>query len=446
MTTRIVILGGGAAGLTTARELQKRRPPHSASITLIDQSPYYTYQPFLPEVAGGHIAARDVTVNLSTALRRAKVIEGTVNGLDVTAKRVTVSTPDGKSKSVPYDQLVVALGAVTRTFPTPGLSENGIGFKSVEEAQYVRDRILGNIAEAASVSDQALRRKLLTTVFVGGGYTGVEALAELDDVARSAIAGYPSLQRAEHHFVLVEALDRVAPEVGPELSQWTLGQLRERGIDIRLNTTMPSCVDGIVELSDGDTIPAGTIVWTAGVKPNPVLGDMGLPLGPKGHVIVNPTLQVTTEDGTPLDGVWALGDGAQVPNLLAETQPAFYPPNAQNAVRQAVTVADNIIAALSNDPLSQYRHESLGTVASYGVGKGAGSIMGLSLKNLPAWLAHRSYHLYAMPTLNRKVRILSGWITNFIAGRDATPLVGLGDPRAGFVKVTPPVSAEKAAK
>ncbi|ROS62437.1 NADH dehydrogenase [Frigoribacterium sp. PhB160] len=443
MTQRIVILGGGSAGLTTALALQRRRPPQSASITLVDQAPYFTYQPFLPEVAGGHIAPRDVTVPLRKTLKKTKVVEAAVTGLDSTAKTVQVTTADGEVSDIAYDQLVVALGAVTRTFPTPGLAENGVGFKSVEEAQYVRDRILGNIAEAASVTDPATRRRLMTVVFVGGGYTGVEAMAELDDAAKAAVDEYPTLSRDELRFVLVEALDRVAPEVGPELSKWTLGHLRGRGIDIRLKTTMPSCVDGDVVLSDGETIPAGTIVWTAGVKPNPVLGDMGLPLGPKGHVNVRATLQVESEDGTPLDGVWALGDGAQVPDLTAEKQPAYYPPNAQNAVRQAVTVADNVIATLSGAPVTEYRHESVGTVASFGIAKGAANLKGVQLKNLPAWLAHRGYHLYAMPTLNRRWRILTGWITNFVGGRDQTPMVGMSDPRAGFLKVTPKVDATK---
>jgi NADH dehydrogenase len=446
MTTRIVILGGGSAGLTTALELQKRRPPQNASITLVDQAPYFTYQPFLPEVAGGHIAPRDVTVPLRKALRKTKVVEASVSGHDREAKTVSVTTADGATSTIPYDQLVVALGAVTRTFPTPGLAENGVGFKSVEEAQYVRDRILGNIAEAASVTDPATRRKLLTVVFVGGGYTGVEAMAELDDAAKAAVDSFPNLSRDELRFVLVEALDRVAPEVGPELSKWTLGHLRSRGIDIRLKTTMPSCVDGDVVLSDGETIPAGTIVWTAGVKPNPVLADLGLPLGPRGHVNVSATLQVQTDEGAVLDGVWSLGDGAQVPNLLSEQQPAYYPPNAQNAVRQAVTVADNIIAQLSGQPIAEYRHESVGTVASFGIGKGAANIKNVQMKNVPAWLAHRGYHLYAMPTLNRKWRILTGWITNFVGGRDQTPLVGMADPRAGFLKVTPSISADDAAK
>jgi NADH dehydrogenase len=268
-------------------------------------------------------------------------------------------------------------------------------------------------------------------------------MAELDDAAKAAINGYRSLSREELSFVLVEALDRVAPEVGPELSQWTLGQLRVRGIDIRLNTTMPSCIDGNVVLSDGEAIPAGAIVWTAGVKPNPVLTELNLPLGPKGHVNVNATLQVETNDGVKIDGVWALGDGAQVPNLLAATQPAYYPPNAQNAVRQARTVSANILAIMTGRPVVEYRHKSLGTVASFGIGKGAGIVKGIKLKNVPAWLAHRGYHLYAMPTTNRKMRILAGWMTNLIAGGDTTPIVGRSNPRASFLKTTPVVTKQK---
>lgn len=435
MTTRIVILGGGSAGLHTALALQKKRPPQSASITVIDPSPYMTYQPFLPEVAGGHIDPRDVTVPLRKTLRRSKFIQGAMTGIDTAAKKVTVAHVDGQTSDVAYDHLVVAIGAVTRTFPTPGLAENAVGFKTVEEASYVRNRILSNIEKAAATDDPAERAKLLTILFVGGGYTGVEALGELNDAANAAVDQYPNLSRHELRFVLVEALDRVAPEVGPELSKWTLGALRARGIDIRLKTTMPSCENGDCVLSDGETIPAGTIVWTAGVKPNPALDATDLPRGPKGHVNANAKLEVVSEDGKRVDGVWALGDNAQVPDLTAAKQPAYYPPNAQNAVRQAVTVADNILASMAGEPLVEYRHESVGTVASYGIGKGAALIQGVHLKNVLAWLAHRGYHLLAMPTYTRKWRILTGWITNFVSGRDETTLENMNDPRAQFVSL-----------
>ena len=440
-TTRILILGGGYVGLYTAWGLEKRRSLAPIDVTIVEPNPYMTYQPLLPEVAGGHVQPRHVTVPLISALKRTRVIRGSITGVSLEERTASVAALDGSTRTIPFDQVVFALGAVTRTFPTPGLAEHGIGFKTLEEAAHLRDRVIENIARAALTTDAAERRRLLTFVFVGGGYTGVEALSELLDLSRRTLAAQPSLSMGDVTWHLVEALDRVAPEVGPELSKWTLGKLRSRGIDVRLKTTMPSCVDADVVLSDGETIPAGTIVWTAGVKPNPVLADLGLPLGPKGHLNVTSNLQVATEDGTVLDGVWGLGDAAQVPNLLSTTQPAYYPPNAQNAVRQAALVADNVLATLAGGELAEYRHESVGTVASYGIGKGAGILKGVKVTNVVAWLAHRGYHLYAMPTVNRKWRILSGWVTNFVGGRDQTPIKALADPRAGFLEVTKKVDA-----
>jgi NADH dehydrogenase len=429
----VLVLGGGSAGYSTVLHLQKHATTVPMRITLVDANTYYTYLPFLPEVAGGHISPRDVTVELRRALKKTRVIQGKVTGVDSKAKTVAVATAGGDDRTLGYDQLVVALGSVTRVFKTPGLVENAVGFKTVEEAAFVRSKLLDNIAKAAATRDEEERRKLLTSIFIGGGYTGVEAIGELFDVSQAAIASYPSLAGEQPRWVLIDALDRVAPEVGPELSKWTLESLRARGIDVRLKTTMPSCEGGVVKLSDGDEFAAGLIVWTAGVKPNPLLDATDLPRGPKGHLAANAKLQVENEDTHEVtSGVWGLGDVAQVPDLTAEKQPAYYPPNAQNAVRQAVTVADNIVATITGKPLEEYRHASIGTVASYGIGKGAANIKGVKMTNLLAWMAHRSYHVYAMPTLNRKVRIVLGWVTGIVAGRDSTSMIKEADPRRSF--------------
>jgi NADH:ubiquinone reductase (H+-translocating) len=427
--TRVVVVGGGMAGYTVAKDLEKHRAA-GVEVTVINPKPYYTYLPFLPEVAGGHIDPQNVTVQLRSALPHAKVVLGAMTAMDPEAKTITVTGEGGKTTELPYDQAVIAMGSVTRTFPTPGLAEFGVGFKTVEEAVFTRSTLLANIAEAAATEDRAARRKLMTVVFVGGGYTGVEAMCELLEAARAAVRSYDSLSMADLRFVLVEALDRVAPEVGPQLSAWTLKQLRHRGIDVRLKTTMPSCEDGVAKLSDGEEVPAGLIAWTAGVKPNPSLADTGLPLGPRGHVNVKPTLQVAQEDGTPVDGVFALGDNAQVPDLVAEKQPAWCVPNAQHAVRQAQVAALNVVAASTGAPLTQYRHESIGTVASYGLGHGAANVKGIKLTELPAWFMHRAYHVYAMPTLTRRWRILSGWFSNDLGSTDVTSLAAVEDPRA----------------
>ncbi|PZF65124.1 pyridine nucleotide-disulfide oxidoreductase [Curtobacterium sp. MCBD17_013] len=430
----VLVLGGGSGGYSTVLHLQKQATTVPMRITLVDQNTYYTYLPFLPEVAGGHIAPRDVTVELRRALRRTRVIQGKVTGIDSTAKTVSVATAGGDDRTLGYDHVVVALGSVTRVFPTPGLEEHAVGFKSVEEAAFVRAKLLDNIAKAAATRDEEERRKLLTSIFIGGGYTGVEAIGELFDVSQAAIATYPSLAGEQPRWVLIDALDRVAPEVGPDLSKWTLESLRTRGIDVRLKTTMPSCEGGVVKLSDGDEFAAGLIVWTAGVKPNPVLDNTDLPRGPKGHLACNAKLQVEDEQTHEVvEGAWGLGDAAQVPDLTAEKQPAYYPPNAQNAVRQAVVVADNIVATITGQPIREYRHVSIGSVASYGIAKGAANIKGIKMTNLPAWAAHRAYHVYAMPTLNRKARIVIGWLTGAVSGRDSTSLIKETDPRREFV-------------
>ncbi|NQX37058.1 NAD(P)/FAD-dependent oxidoreductase [Herbiconiux sp. VKM Ac-2851] len=428
---KILILGGGYGGLCAARTLQ-RESTAPLAITVVDPSPYMTYQPLLPEVAGGHVHPGDVTIPLRRALRRCRIVRGSVVGMDTSAKGVTVRRIDGSEAVLPYDQVVVAMGAVTRVFPTPGLEEFGIGFKTVEEAVFAHNHVLEQISLAANTPDDDERRRALTIFFVGAGYTGVEALSELQKLSLLALQDYPQLNRGELRWILIEALDRVAPEVGPELSAWTLKHLRGQGIDVRLKTTVKSCEGGDVVLSTGETISANTLIWTAGVQPNPILEATDLPRGPKGHVMADATLAVVRDDGSRVDGVWAIGDIAQIPDLTASEQPAYYPPNAQNAMRQGPVVARNILATLRREAVEEYRHPSLGTVASFGIATGAANIKGVKLRGLPAWLAHRGYHLLALPTFRKKVRVLLGWVAEALTGSETTPLRTLEHPRRAF--------------
>jgi NADH dehydrogenase len=428
---KVLILGGGYAGLMTARTLQ-RRSAHPVDVTVVDPNAYMTYQPLLPEVAGGHVAPADVAVSLRRALPRCRVIQGSVVSVDSARRVARVRKADDSDIDLGWDHLVIALGSISRVFPTPGLEENAIGFKTAEEAVFLHDHVIDQVALAATTDDPEERRRALTFVFVGAGYTGVEALSELHNLSRLAVREHPELDEDELRWVLIEALDRVAPEVGPALSQWTLAHLRQTGVDVRFTTTVSSCVDGVVELSTGDSIPANTIVWTAGVQPNPVLGATDLPRGPKGHVIADAGLRVTREDGTPVAGVWAVGDVAQIPDLTAAEQPAYYPPNAQNAMRQGPVAARNIIATIVGGALEEYRHPSLGTVASYGIATGAANIKGLQFKGLPAWLAHRGYHLLALPSTRRRIRVLLGWISEAATGPEVTSLRGVRHPKRAF--------------
>jgi NADH dehydrogenase len=426
---RVLILGGGYVGLYTALGLE--RDPYT-EVTVVEPNSYMTYYPLLPEVAGGHVDPRNVAVPLVQALRRTTVVRGRVDSVNTWDREARITLLDGSQRSIVYDQVVFALGAITRAFPTPGLAENAVGFKSVEEAVYLRNRVIDSVAQAADAALPEDRERYLTFVVIGGGYTGVEAMTELLELSRSAIAAHPRLAGSEVHWHLVEALDRVAPEVGPRLSTWTLEKLRERGITVHLTTTVTSCENRVVVLKDGERIPANTILWTAGVTPNPVLDATDVPRGPKGHVSANAYLQVVDDDGARVPGAWAAGDNAQVPDLEAEKQPAYCSPNAQHAVRQAKLLAANILADIDDRPLTEYRHKSLGTVAEYGLGRGAANIRGVQLTGLPAWLSHRAYHAAALPTALRKFRVVAGWLVGAVGPTDLASLSTTAAPRRNF--------------
>jgi NADH dehydrogenase len=428
---RVLVLGGGYVGLYTALALEK--DPFT-EVTVVEPNSYMTYYPLLPEVAGGHVDPRNVAVPLVSTLRNTTVIRGHVESVNTWDREARITLLDGMQRSLAFDQVVFALGAITRAFPTPGLAENAVGFKSVEEALYLRNRVIDSVAQAADALLPEDRDKFLTFVVIGGGYTGVEAMTELLDLSRTALAAHPRLAGREVRWHLVEALDRVAPEVGPRLSKWTLEKLRERGITVHLGTTVTSCENHVVVLKDGERISANTILWTAGVTPNPVLDATDAPRGPKGHVIANAFLQVTDADGEVIPGAWAAGDNAQVPDLEAEKQPAFCAPNAQNAVRQAKLLATNLIASVDDRPLTEYRHKSLGTVAEYGLGRGAANIRGVQLKGLPAWLSHRAYHAAALPTALRKFRVVAGWVVGSVGAPDLASLTATAHPRHNFEK------------
>ncbi|WP_062525439.1 NAD(P)/FAD-dependent oxidoreductase [Demequina rhizosphaerae] len=428
--TRIAILGGGYVGLYTALTLM-RKAKDKVDITVIDQRPYMTYAPFLPEVGAASIAPRNAVVPLRRELEGARILQGKIGSINHTDRKVVATTDLGEELEVEYDEVVVALGAVSRTLPIPGLADFGIGFKYVEEAIALRNRVLGRIARAATTDDAELRRKLLTFVFVGGGFAGVEAFSETEDMAKASLRYYPELSAEDFNFVMVEAAPRILPEMGPEMGAYTVAELEERGMRVLLETRLESCVDGHVELSNGETFEADTVVWTAGVKPSPVIQSSDLPLGPRGHVNTAATLQVIDEHGIPIGGAWAAGDCAQVPNLV-EGEGDWCAPSAQHAVRQAKHLGDNIARHLDGVPLEQYKHKHLGVVASLGLGKGVATTMGFKLRGWPAWVMHRTYHLLAIPTFNRKARVALDWTAAMFFRRDLVSMGRIQDPRRAF--------------
>jgi NADH dehydrogenase len=326
--------------------------------------------------------------------------------------------------------VVVAVGSIARTLPIPGLKEVGIGFKQVEEAIALRNHVLDRLDVAASLDDPALRSRALTFVFVGGGYAGIEALGELEDMARAAVAFHDGLTEHDLRFVLVEATRRILPEVGEAMGRYTVEQLRSRGIDVRLETRLESCVEGEVVLSDGTTMGADTLVWTAGVKANPVLGHTDLPLDGHGRLRCAADLRVEA-DGGIVEGAWGAGDCAAVPDLTGPPG-AFCSPSAQHAVRQARLLGDNLVAVLRGNEPSAYKHRHVGSVASLGLHKGVAQVYGVRMRGLPAWFMHRTYHMSRMPTLNRKIRIVLDWTLALFFRRELVALGRLQNPRAEF--------------
>ena len=442
----ILVLGGGYAGFHVARGLRHAVKAGRVRVTVVEPQPYLTYKPLLPEVAGGETQPRDATVTLQGALKHATVIAGEAMAVDLDACTAVVRTEDGVERPLSYDHVVFALGSITKALPIPGLDEQGIGFGTLEEAVYLRNHVLDRIRFAATTRDDTERERALTFVFVGGGYTGVEAITELYELARHEIATYPSLSMRDMTWLLVEATDRIAVEVGKPLSQWTLKTLRQRGIRVLLKTEMKNCEDGLVQLSNGSTHPSDTIVWSAGVTPSPMIERFGVPTGPKGHAQANECLQVVRDDGSVVKGAWAVGDNAQVPKPTSGSKPSYYPPNAQNALRQANLLAHNLLGALLDEPPMPYRHESLGTLASYGRHQGAAVIKGVQLSGWPAWAVDKVYHALAMPSMSRRIRLVAGWLANILASRDLTSTSAVLTPRRPFHEAMAAAKAHAKAK
>jgi NADH dehydrogenase len=441
---RILVLGGGSVGLYSARRLRKKLGAGEARITVVDPNPYMTYAPFLPETAAGSIESRHVVAPLRKALPGVEVIEGKVVKISHADRVVTVEPEEGDAFDLAYDQVIVGLGAVARLLPIPGLAEQGIGFKTVEEAIAVRNHVLNRIELGGSAQDEALRRRMLTFTFVGGGFAGIEALAEVEDMARAAVKRNPNLTQSDLRFVMIEGTGRILPELSEPMALYALEQLKDRGVEFHLNTFLSSCVDGHVATSTGVEFDSETIVWTAGVKANPVLADSDLPLDKMGRLQVLATLQVATEDGTIVPGAWGAGDCAAVPDVYNPGK--FCPPNAQHAIREGNHLADNLAALLNGKPTTEYSHKNVGTVASLGLNKGVAELFGkIKLKGYPAWVMHRGYHVLAMPTWNRKLHIFNGWVGQFVFGRETISLGAIHDPRAPFraAAVPPKKQGEK---
>ncbi len=444
--TRIVIVGGGYAGFYTAFKLEKLLRRGEAEVVVIDPLPYMTYQPFLPEVAAGSIEARHAIVPLRRHLPKTRVITGLVTGVNHAKKKVTV-TPEGFADfSLDYDHLVITAGAVSRTFPIPGVADCAIGMKTIEEAIAIRDRVIDNLHVAADLPPGKARDRLLTVVVVGGGFAGIEAFAELRSMVSAMLKEFPTLSIDDTHFHLIEAMDRIMPEVSLKSSLWVIKNLEQRQAHIHLNTQLENAVDGKLKLSNGMTIETDMVIWTAGVKAHSMLGGTGIPLDDRERICAGADLRVV--EGTEIiEGLWSAGDVARVPDLSGGGVGGYCVPNAQHAVRQGKVLAKNLVAVLREEEPKNYVHKNLGAVAGLGVGYGVFQSGNFAVTGFLAWVMHRFYHGFAIPMFERKARVFTNWLVHVFWGRDFSSVRKVQRPREFFEEfATRPASETKKAK
>jgi NADH dehydrogenase len=404
----VLVLGGGFAGGYVARELGER------GATIVSNENFMLYTPLLPEAASGTLEPRHCVVPLRAMCPHAELILGTVTTVDLKARTAEIATDEGP-QTVSWRELVLALGAVPRTLPIPGLSEHALSFKTLADAIHLRNHVLHQLEAADAALDEQERSRRLTFVFVGAGYAGVEALAELSDLAEDALRYYPRLRPTRRRWVLVDAAPRILPEIPPPLGDYAAAELRSREVEIHVETTLESVSADEAVLGDGTRIPTNTLVWTAGVAPNPLLRQWSLPLDERGRVEADELLRVRGHEH-----VWALGDCTRVPNTRSDRPD---PPTCQHALRQARRLARNL-----SGPPEPYGYRMLGQVATLGRHKGIAEVLGLRLRGFPGWWVTRTYHLYQLPLAQRKLRVVVDWTVSLFFRRDIVELGRLGHP------------------
>ena len=422
--THVVILGGGFAGVTAAINLEKEfRADPTVAFTLVSETNALLFTPMLAEVAASSLEPTHISTPLRSSFRRTSVVRSQVSGIDLANRRVQLSD---REETLPYDHLVLALGAVSRVPPGDGIAEHALEFKALADAIRIRNHVIDAFDRADAERDEAKRRALLTFVVAGGGFSGAELVGGLNDFARGMLADYPNLPPEELRIVLVHSRDRILPELSASLADYALERMRARGVTFELNARLSVARPGGVTLKRKEPEPAEfeiateTIVWTAGAVPNPLLQELAIERDKRGEVVVEDTLRVKGNAG-----VWALGDCAVVPN--AKTGKPC-PPTAQFAIREARTLAGNIRAAIKGEPLKPFHFDSLGTLCVVGHHTACAEIKGVKFSGFFAWFLWRTLYLSKLPGLERKVRVLADWTIELFFPRDIVQTIDLHPP------------------
>ncbi len=414
---RFLVVGGGFAGTAVAQELARLlHGEDNGEITLIDADNYLLFTPMLTEAAGGAIEPRHIVSPMRSLSPRVRFVQGYIKTIDVASKTVEVDTGAGhlepRTRTFTADHLVVALGSTVNFHDTPGVQENAIGMKRLEDASAAFERVSACLEQASLEEDAAKQRELLTFVVGGGGYTGVETMAAINDLARMSVRKSPRMQPIRT--VLVHPGDRLMPEITPELAEYATGKLKEHGVEIRLNASIDAAGPDFVQLKGGERIPTRTLIWAAGVMPNPLLNTIAAEKGKHRGLVVDSSCRVPGHTG-----VWALGDCAEIPQPDGK---GTYAPTAQNATREGVLVARNIVAALRGKPALPFRYTPVGELAIVGHRSGVARVYGANFSGLLAWAMWRAIYLAKMPSLGQQARILSDWLLDVVAGQPPVPL------------------------
>jgi NADH dehydrogenase len=423
---RVVILGAGFAGLKVAQELDSLLPADAPwEITLVDRNNFSLFTPMLPDVVGGQVDPGSIVVSPREISRRTRFVQGQVDGIDIATRTVTITVGEGTGVSpvkrqIAADHLVVALGAVTNFHHINGLREHSVGIKSIGDAETLRNRAIALLERADAEGDRNARRALLCFVVGGGGFSGVETMAALNDMVRALVPDYPHIDHTDVRTMLVHAESRLLPEIGAGLAGHAQRALEQRRVEVILNTEIDAAGDGWVQLKGTSTerIEAQTLVWAGGVKPNPVVDSAGLKLGRHGGIVVDATCRVPGHTG-----VWALGDCAEVPSPGGGT----YAPTAQNATREGTQVARNILAVTRGEDPSPFIYHPVGELAVVGRRSAVASIYGVHLSGVIAWALWHAIYLAKLPRVSKRIRVGIDWTLDALFGREIAALPGRGD-------------------
>jgi NADH:ubiquinone reductase (H+-translocating) len=419
-TPKVVIVGSGFAGFFAAKTLERELPADAADLTLVSATDHLCYSPLLPEVASGRLDPRRIAISLHGELKRHQILQGVVDGIDFDAQTIAVHCGLDDPLPLRWDRLILTVGSITKTFPTPGLTEHALGLKTLVEAQYIHDHVLRQLEMAAVTSDPEERKARLTFTVVGAGYAGTETAAQLQRMTFEQVELFPTLTKDDLTWVLLDLAESVLPELGPRLGKSALKLITKRGMDVRLGISVTEMSDGAVSLSDGSKLATHTVLWTVGVTPPPLVNRLDLPVA-RGRLVVDDHLVVRAN-------IWAGGDAAAARDPY-NRKGLDYPPTAQHAQRQGVVLGKNVAASLGHGTPRAYRHHDLGLVADLGGTAAVARPLGIPLTGVTAKLVTKGYHLYAIPGMANRIRVASDWVINLFS-RPIASQIGLVSPEA----------------